>query len=109
MLKLTLAFFLIACFVAAEAARLPAPYNRDPVPYYRDPVPYQRDPEPYQRDPVERFFKDYLHRRSCVALGERGCEANNAKCCRDGNPYTGTMRKCKNEGNFFEPKYVCRA
>ena len=31
MFKLTLAFLFIACFVAAEAARVPAPYYRDPI------------------------------------------------------------------------------
>ncbi|CAH3143885.1 unnamed protein product, partial [Pocillopora meandrina] len=46
---------------------------------------------------------NYLHRRACVPLGRKGCEGNNGKCCRKGNPYTGTMRKCKNTGSFSSP------
>merc|ERR1719373_1303666 len=44
---------------------------------------------------------------SCIALGASGCEGNNGKCCREGNPYTGTMMECKNKGTFEEPNYVC--
>ncbi|KAJ7358706.1 hypothetical protein OS493_022149 [Desmophyllum pertusum] len=94
MLKLTLACFVIACFLAAEAARIPGPYYRDP--------------EPYNRDLTERFFKNHLHRRSCVPLGGSGCEGNNGKCCRQGNPYTGIMRKCVNVGSVSSPNYVCQ-
>ena len=46
------------------------------------------------------MLQNYLHRRSCVALGGTGCEGNNGKCCRKGNPYTGTMRRCVNTGGF---------
>ncbi|CAH3143887.1 unnamed protein product [Pocillopora meandrina] len=89
MLKLALAFMVIFCVLMAEARRLHAPHHQDTKPYPRE------------------FFKKYLHRRSCVALEGTGCENNNAKCCRKGNPYTGVMRKCVNKGNFFEPKYTC--
>merc|ERR1712241_66990 len=46
--------------------------------------------------------------RSCIALGSNGCEGNDAKCCRDGNPYTGTMRKCRNTGSFSSPVFTCQ-
>ena len=46
--------------------------------------------------------------RSCIQLGKTGCEANNAKCCRQGNPWTGTMRKCVNTGSSDKPEYTCR-
>nr|XP_058942152.1 uncharacterized protein LOC131770459 [Pocillopora verrucosa] len=89
MLKLALVFMVISCVLMAEARRLPEPRLQET--------------ERYQR----QFLKNYLHRRSCVALGGTGCEGNNGKCCRKGNPYTGTMRKCTNTGSFSSPVYTC--
>ena len=43
----------------------------------------------------------------CIELGKTGCEGNNGKCCRKGNPFTGTMRKCENTGSFDAPVYTC--
>ncbi|XP_015763423.1 PREDICTED: uncharacterized protein LOC107342440 isoform X1 [Acropora digitifera] len=50
--------------------------------------------------------KNFL-RGSCIALGGTGCEGNNGKCCRKGNPYTGEQRKCINDGTFSAPVYKC--
>ena len=47
--------------------------------------------------------QNYIYRRSCIPLGGSGCEANNGKCCRKGNPYTGTMRKCVNKDSSSPP------
>ncbi|XP_073235582.1 uncharacterized protein [Porites lutea] len=97
MLKLTLASILIACFLLTiTKART----------FHRH---HYQDAEPHGRLPSKRFFlKNYNFRRgSCVALGGSGCEANNSKCCRKGDPYTGTPRKCVNKGSFSSPKYEC--
>merc|ERR1719454_2630798 len=56
-------------------------------------------------DEVEEELE--VQKRACIALGATGCEGNNGKCCREGNPYTGTMRKCKNTGSFSAPVYTC--
>ncbi|XP_058942197.1 uncharacterized protein [Pocillopora verrucosa] len=89
MLKLALVFMVISCVLIAEARRLPRLRLQET--------------ERYQR----QFLKNYLHRRSCVAVGGTGCEANNSKCCRKGNPFTGTMRSCVNTGSFSTPEYTC--
>ncbi|XP_022806836.1 uncharacterized protein LOC111343900 [Stylophora pistillata] len=89
MFKLALVSLVISCVLITEARRLPRPRLQDT--------------ELYQR----KFLKNYLHRRWCVPLRETGCEGNNGKCCRDGNPYTGTMRKCVNTGSFSSPTYTC--
>ena len=47
------------------------------------------------------------HESSCIPLGGTGCQGNNGMCCRAGNPYTGTMRKCVNTGSFSNPVYTC--
>ena len=44
----------------------------------------------------------YVEAGSCVAVHGYGCEGNNAKCCRDGDPYTGTMRRCVNVGKSVD-------
>ena len=49
-----------------------------------------------------------LARGACIPVGSSGCEANNGKCCRKGNPYTGEMRKCVNTGSFSSPVYTCQ-
>ncbi|XP_029181080.2 uncharacterized protein LOC114948738 isoform X2 [Acropora millepora] len=52
--------------------------------------------------------KNFLQPRgSCIPLDATGCEANNGKCCRKGNPYTGELRKCINTGSFSAPVYKC--
>ena len=56
---------------------------------------------------VQDYYSSRFEKRSCVALGGTGCENNNAKCCRQGNPYTGEMRRCINAGSFSEPIYKC--
>merc|ERR1711963_841284 len=46
--------------------------------------------------------------RSCIALGDYGCDGNNGACCREGNPYGGTMRNCVNVGTSSSPNYQCQ-
>ncbi|CAB3997532.1 Hypothetical predicted protein, partial [Paramuricea clavata] len=64
-----------------------------------------------------RHYIKYLHmrdqhanlvKRGCIELNDFGCEGNNGNCCRFGNPYTGSMRKCVNVGSFSESKYQCQ-
>ncbi|XP_068704996.1 uncharacterized protein [Montipora foliosa] len=92
--KLTVACFIIASLMAVEAAKMPRTNHKHGI---HDGARYRA-----------HFLKDFLYRRSCVALEGTGCEGNNAKCCREGNPYTGKMRKCVNVGSFSGPKYQCK-
>ena len=84
--------------------------SKESIKFFRHEIlpTYNKPEEFYLREIFSCFcyinnFQKYLHRRSCVALEGTGCENNNAKCCRKGNPYTGVMRKCVNKGSFVEP------
>ncbi|XP_031568758.1 uncharacterized protein LOC116303366 [Actinia tenebrosa] len=86
-------FLVFACTIATEARRL-------------EDDPDQELLREYEWLLRKRFQK--VEKRSCIAVGGSGCDGNNAKCCRKGNPYTGTMRKCVNVGSFMEPNYTCK-
>ncbi|XP_046853915.1 uncharacterized protein LOC124447058 [Xenia sp. Carnegie-2017] len=59
--------------------------------------------------PLKGLNREYdeIFKRSCVRLGGTGCEANDDKCCREGDPHFGKKRKCVNVGSFSGPSYKC--
>ncbi|XP_046852579.1 uncharacterized protein LOC124445841 [Xenia sp. Carnegie-2017] len=60
--------------------------------------------------PLKGLNREYdeIFKRSCIPLGETGCEANHGNCCRKGDQRTGPMRKCVNTGNFVSPVFTCK-
>lgn len=87
--------------MAVEAAKMPRTNHKHGI---HEEARYRAH---FLKDFLDRR-QDFLDRRSCVALEGIGCENNNAKCCREGNPYTGKMRKCVNVGSFSKPEYQCK-
>lgn len=56
---------------------------------------------------VSALRKNFSTTKGCIPVGQSGCEGNNGRCCRVGDPYTGSMRRCVNKGSFSSPNYVC--
>jgi len=105
-MKLTVAlvFVVLACALTIEAANINLSARLRHL--ERDLEYLKREAQDYNVQTPRHDFK-IQKRGSCITLGGTGCEGNNGKCCREGNPYTGTMRKCVNKGSFDDPIYKC--